>query len=687
MTTQDLDQLCINTIRTLAIDAIQKAKSGHPGTPMGMAPVAYDLWQKRLNFDPADPIWPNRDRFILSAGHASMLLYALLHLTRTVAVDEKYETVGRPTVTLDDIKAFRQLDSACPGHPEYHLTSGVEATTGPLGQGVAMSVGLAMAERWLGAHFNRPDFPIVDWRTYALCGDGCMMEGISNEAASLAGHLGLNKLCWIYDSNRVTIEGHTEIAFTEDVATRFLGLGWNVLHVRDANEEKEVVGAFDLASRERSRPTLIIIESHIGYGAPHKQDSPEAHGEPLGEDEVRLTKKFYGWPEDAQFLVPDGVYDHFASGIGARGAARHAEWRELFGRYSKAHPDLAQQFEAMQRRELPPGWDQAIPTFPADPKGIASRDSSGKVENAISQHLPWLVGGAADLAPSTKTRMTFEGAGDFQPDSHGGRNLHFGVREHAMGAAVNGMALAKLRPFGSGFLIFSDYMRNPIRLSAIMELPALYIFTHDSIGVGEDGPTHQPVEQIAGLRAVPGLITLRPCDANEVAEAWRVVLKMKHQPACLILSRQALPTLDRSRFAPASGVARGAYVLADLGGGSPKIILIGTGSEVSLCIEAAEQLAASGVPARVVSMPSWELFEQQDEAYRLEVLPDAIFPRVAVEQAATIGWERYVGRRGAIVGMHTFGASAPLKGLLTKFGFTPDHVVSVAREQIARHGG
>ena len=685
MTSSALDLLCINTIRTLAIDAIQKAKSGHPGTPMGMAPVAYGLWQKRLSFDPASPVWPNRDRFILSCGHASMLLYALLYLTKTQAVNEGYETVGRPSVTLDDIKTFRQLDSACPGHPEYHLTSGVEATTGPLGQGVAMSVGLAMAERWLGQYFNRKDFPIVDWRTYALCGDGCMMEGISNEAASLAGHLGLNKLCWIYDSNRVTIEGHTEIAFTEDVATRFLGLGWNVLHVRDANEEKEVLGAFDLAARELSRPSLIIVESHIGYGAPHKQDTAEAHGEPLGEDEVRQTKKFYGWPEDSQFLVPDGVQQHFADGIGARGAARHKEWRELFAHYSAAHPELAAQFDAMQKRELPPGWDEAIPTFPPDPKGIASRDSSATVENAIAQRLPWLIGGAADLAPSTKTRMTFSGAGDFEPDNHGGRNFHFGIREHAMGAAVNGMALAKLRPFGSGFLIFSDYMRNPIRLSAIMELPALYIFTHDSIGVGEDGPTHQPVEQLAGLRAVPGLVTLRPCDANEVAEAWRVVLKLKHQPACLILSRQPLPTLDRSRFAAASGVARGAYVLADLGGAPPQIILIGTGSEVSLCVAAAEQLAASGTPVRIVSMPSWELFEQQDEAYREQVLPDAVGARVAVEQAATMGWARYVGRRGAVVGMHTFGASAPLKGLLTKFGFTPENVATIAREQLAKH--
>jgi transketolase len=621
MSNSEMDRLCINTVRMLAIDAIQRAKSGHPGTPMGMAPVAYALWQKRLNFDPRDPIWPNRDRFVLSAGHASMLLYALLHLTKTQAVDAQYETLGRPSVAIDDIRSFRQLGSACPGHPEYHLTSGVEATTGPLGQGVAMSVGLAMAERWLEAYFNRPDFLVVDWRTYALCGDGCMMEGISGEAASLAGHLKLDKLCWLYDSNRVTIEGHTEIAFTEDVATRFLGYGWNVLHVRDANDDKEVLGSLDLAARERDRPTLIIIESHIGYGAPHKQDTAEAHGEPLGEDEVRLTKRFYGWPEDAQFLVPDGVYQHFADGIGKRGAANHAEWRAMFGRYKEAQPELAGQFEAMQVRELPAGWDHAIPTFPPDPKGIATRDSSGRVENAIAQRLPWLIGGAADLAPSTKTRMTFDGAGDFQPDNHIGRNLHFGVREHAMGAALNGMALAKLRPFGSGFLIFSDYMRNPIRLSAIMELPVIYVFTHDSIGVGEDGPAHQPVEQLAGLRAVPGLITLRPCDANEVAASWRVMLGLKHQPACLILSRQALPTLDRGRFAAASGVENGAYVLADLGGAPPKVILIGTGTEVPLCICAAEQLASEGIPVRVVSMPSWELYEQQDVAYHEQVLP------------------------------------------------------------------
>jgi len=685
MSGTDLDRLAINTIRTLAIDAIQKAKSGHPGTPMGMAPVAYSLWQKRLKFDPNAPLWPNRDRFLLSAGHASMLLYALLHLTRTRAANAQYEVLDRVSVTLDDIKSFRQLGSACPGHPEYHLTTGVEATTGPLGQGVAMSVGLAIAERWLAAYFNRPDFEVVDWRTYALAGDGCMMEGISGEAASLAGHLGLHKLCWIYDSNRVTLEGPAKLAFSEDVATRFLGYGWNVLHVRDANDEEEVLGALDRGAREASRPTLIIIESHIGYGAPHRQDSFEAHGEPLGEDEVRLTKKFYGWPEDAQFLVPDGVYRHFAEGIGTRGAAERREWNEVFAGYRAEHPDLAREFDALQDRRLPPGWDKSIPAFPPDPKGMATREASALVENAIAKNVPWLIGGAADLAPSTRTRMTFPEAGDFEQENHRGRNLHFGIREHAMGAAVNGMALAKLRPFGSGFLIFSDYMRNPIRLSALMELPALYIFTHDSIGLGEDGPTHQPIEQLAGLRAIPGLVTIRPCDANETAEAWRVAMSAPHRPTCLILTRQALPTLDRDRFTSAASLVRGAYVLADLGRGPPKVILIGTGSEVALCIAAADLLVAAGVPTRIVSMPSWELFEQQDERYREQVLPDDVAARVAVEQAAVIGWERYVGRRGAVIGMHTFGASAPLKSLLTAFGFTAERVVAAAREQIARH--
>ena len=684
MDDKDIDRLSINTIRTLAMDAVQKANSGHPGTPMGMAPVGYALWQKRLNYDPADAAWPNRDRFVLSAGHACMLLYALLHLAKVERIDKRTgKKTGDLAVSLDDIKSFRQIDSVTPGHPEYERTTGVEATTGPLGQGYANSVGFAMAERWLAVHFNRPDFPIVDYRTYALGGDGCMMEGISNEAASLAGHLGLGNLCWIYDSNRITIEGSTELAFSENVATRFLGLGWNVLTVRDANNEKEFLEAVDQASAETDKPTLIIVDSHIAYGSPHKQDSAAAHGEPLGEDEVRLTKKFYGWPEDAHFLVPDGVYENFAKGLGARGAKRHAEWQEMFTRYRKAYPDLAEEFEAMQRGALPKGWDSAIPTFPADAKGLASRDAGGKVENAIAQHLPWFVGGAADLAPSTKTLMTFEGAGSFEPDNHGGRNMHFGIREHAMGAAVNGMALSKLRAFGATFLTFSEYMRTPIRLAAMMEISSIFVFTHDSISVGEDGPTHEPIEQLPSLRAIPGLITLRPCDANETAEAWKVILKLDRQPACLILSRQTLPTLDRSRLAPAAGLAKGAYVLGDLGNGTPQIILMGTGSEVSLCVAAAEALAANGTPARVVSMPSWELFEQQPEAYQQEVLPDSIPARVAVEQAAVLGWDRYVGRHGAIVGMRSFGASAPGKDVQKKFGFTPEHVLQVAKEQIA----
>ena len=567
---ESIDELCVNTIRTLCIDAVQQANSGHPGTPMAMAPVVYTLWQDFLRFDPADPIWPNRDRFVLSSGHASTLLYSMLHLTGVTSVDEKYERLGTPSVSLDDLKHFRQLGSKCPGHPEYHLTSGVETTTGPLGQGVANSVGMAIAADWLSRHFNRPDFAIFDYDVFALCGDGCMMEGVSSEAASLAGHLRLGNLTWIYDSNHITIEGNTALAFSEDVAARFLGYGWQVLRVSDANDRDRISDAIANARRTDDRPTLIIVESHIAYGAPHKQDTSAAHGEPLGEEEVRETKRRYGWPEDAKFLVPEGVREHFAAKFGARGQKLRAEWLALFARYKSAHPDLADACERIQRRDLPDGWDQDIPVFPADPKGIASRDSSARVLNAIAPRLPWLLGGAADLAPSTKTRLTFAGAGDFEADDHGARNFHFGIREHAMGSICNGMSVSKLRPYGSGFLIFSDYMKAPIRLSALMELPVIYVFTHDSIGVGEDGPTHQPVEQVVGLRGIPGLIVLRPADANEVAEAWRLVLELKHQPACLILSRQNLPTLDRSRYAAASGLKRGAYVLADTGGGSPK---------------------------------------------------------------------------------------------------------------------
>jgi transketolase len=681
------DQLCINTIRTLAMDAVQKADSGHPGTPMALAPVAYTLWQQFLRFDPEDPIWPNRDRFVLSNGHASMLLYALLHLTGVKAVNAKYGRLGEPAVTLDDIKRFREIGSKCPGHPEYHLTSGVETTTGPLGQGCANSVGMALAARWLARRFNRPDFKIFDYDVYALCGDGDMMEGVSSEAASFAGHQMLGNLCWLYDSNRVTIEGHTDLAFSENVGARFLAYGWNVLEVGDANDTKRLAQAIETFRRTPEAPTLIIVDSHIGYGAPHKHDTSSAHGEPLGEEEVRLAKRSYGWPEDAKFLVPEGVRKHFRDGIGQRGHSLREAWTALFESYRRKYPDLAGQIERMQRRELPEGWDADLPVFPADAKGLASRDSSGKVLNAIAAHYPWLIGGAADLAPSTKTRLTFEGAGDLEADTPGGRNLHFGIREHAMGAILNGLALSKIRPFGASFLIFSDYMKPPIRLAALMELPVIYVFTHDSIGVGQDGPTHQPIEQLIALRSIPGLITLRPADANEVVEAWRVIIALAHQPACLVLSRQPLPTFDRKRYAPAAGSRRGAYVLADAPAGKPAVILIGTGSEVALCIDAYEELERDGIPARVVSMPSWELFEQQDQSYRDGVLPPDVTARVSVEMGSVIGWDRYVGTTGVTVGMNTFGASAPLKDLLTKFGFTPAKVLAAAKQQIEKSKG
>jgi transketolase len=678
----DIDQLCINTIRTLSIDAVQQANSGHPGTPMGLAPVAYTLWNEKLRFDPADPVWPNRDRFVLSGGHASMLLYSLLHLTKTMAVNKDYEPLGKPTVTIDDIKHFRQVDSTTPGHPEYHLTSGVEATTGPLGQGCGNSVGMAIAERWLAEYFNRPGFDIVDHRVWVTCGDGDMMEGISGEAASLAGHLRLSNLCWIYDSNRISIEGSTALAFGEDVGTRFLAYGWNVLRLRDANDIAAASETMDEAVAEVGRPTLIIVESHIGYGSPHRQDTKEAHGEALGEEEVRLTKKFYGWPEDAKFLVPDGVYEHFAEGVGKRGGDANKAWKELFDAYAKEYPDLAKQFDQMQKRGMPDDWEQAIPVFPADTKGLASRDSSGKVLNALVKQVPWLLGGAADLSPSTKTDI--KGADSFEAHHYSGRNFHFGVREHAMGAIVNGMTLSKLRAYGSGFLIFSDYMRMPIRLSSLMELPVVWIFTHDSIGVGEDGPTHQPIEHLASLRAIPGMHTIRPADANEVSEAWRYALGHHHEPAALILSRQPLPTIDRQIYASAAGLAKGAYVLTE-NDGRPDVILIGTGSEVGLCLNAANELKSQGVRARVVSMPCWEFFEKQDQAYKDSVLPPDVMARVSVEQAATLGWERYVGMHGTIIGMRSFGASAPMKMLLDKFGFTVEKVVAAAQEQIALH--
>lgn len=679
-----IDQLCINTIRTLAMDAVQQANSGHPGAPMGLAPVAYTLWQQFLRFDPDDPIWPNRDRFVLSNGHASMLLYSLLHLAGVKAVNPKYERLGELAVKMEDIKRFRQLDSKCPGHPEYRWTSGVETTTGPLGQGVSNSVGMAVASDWLAQHFNRPDFGMFDFKVYAICGDGDMMEGISGEAASLAGHLQLKNLCWIYDNNQITIEGHTKLAFDEDVATRFAGYKWNVMHVTDANDTAALAAAFAKFAAGTGKPTLIIVDSHIAYGAPHKQDTAAAHGEPLGEEEIRLTKKFYGWPEDSKFLVPDGVRENFAEGVGKRGKQARDAWMKLFDDYRAKYPEMAARILQMQRRELPQGWDKNMPAFPADAKGLATRDSSAKVLNAIAENFPWLIGGSADLAPSTKTLLKFDGAGDFEPGNYAGRNFHFGIREHAMGGLLNGLSLSKIRPYGSTFLIFSDYMREPIRLSAVMEVPVIYVFTHDSIGVGEDGPTHQPIEQLVALRAIPGLITLRPADANEVTEAWRVILQLSHEPVALVLSRQALPTLDRTKYAAAAGLAKGAYILADAEGGKPELLLLATGSEVFLAVEAYEILKKEGIRARVISMPSWEIFDHQSDEYRESVLPSGITARISIEQASTMGWRRYVGPQGRTIGMHTFGASAPLKELQKKFGFVPERVVATAKELLGQ---
>ena len=680
VTGQQLDTLCINTIRTLAIDAVQQANSGHPGAPMGLAPVAYCLWQEFLNYDPADPTWLNRDRFVLSNGHASMLLYAMLYLAGVREVDENNQPLKELAVPMEEIKRFRQLGSRTPGHPESHITSGIETTTGPLGQGVGNSVGMAIAGKWLAANFNRPGFEVFDYNVYAICSDGDLMEGIGGEAASLAGHLKLSNLCWLYDNNHITLDGPASWSFSEDVATRFIGYGWNVTRVTDANDLDMLARALNVFLETKDRPTLIIVDSHIGYGSPHKHDSNEAHGEPLGVEEVRLTKKFYGWPEDAKFLVPEGVREHFQDGIGKRGREEHAQWSKMFAEYSQKNPDLAERLHLMQKRELPAGWDKNLTAFPADPKGVATRESSGKVLNTLAQNVPWIIGGSADLATSNKTTLKFEGAGDFQPGTYSGRNLHFGIREHVMGASVNGMVVSGIRAFGATFFNFSDYMKASIRLAALMEIPSIFIYTHDSIGLGEDGPTHQPIEQLAGLRAMPNLIVLRPGDANEVVEAWKIIAQLQSQPAALVLTRQALPTLDRTKYASAAGTAKGGYVLADAANGKPAVILIGTGSEVSLCIDAYEKLKADGIQARVVSMPSWEIFERQDAAYKESVLPASVTARVSVEMASTFGWERFVGLKGRKVGMHSFGASAPIKDVLKFFGFTVDTVVAEARK-------
>ena len=682
---QDLDLRCINTLRTLAIDQVQKANSGHPGTPMGAAPIAYCLWQRFLRFDPEDAAWPDRDRFVLSVGHASALLYGLLHLCGIKAATSLDPTRQGLAVTMADLQSFRQAGSRCTGHPEHGWTTGVETTTGPLGQGLATSVGMAIAQAWLAATYNRPGFNLFDHRVFALAGDGDMMEGISAEAASLAGHLKLSQLCWIYDCNQISIEGSTDITFTENVGARFTACGWQVLQVADANDIEATALALRSFERTDDRPTLIIVHSHIGYGAPHKQGSAAAHGEPLGVEETRGAKQFYGFDPDASFAVPDGVREHFSAHFGLRGAGAHETWRARFAAYRVQYPDMAAQIEQVQQRELPKGWDAVLPVFQPDAKGLATRDASGQVLNAVAAHVPWLLGGAADLAPSTKTTLAFNFAGAFEPASPTGRNFHFGIREHAMCAAAGGMALSGLRPFAASFFIFSDYARGAIRLAAMMGLPVIYVWTHDSIAMGEDGPTHQPVEQLASFRAMPGMLLLRPADANEVVEAWRVVMPLRDQPASLVLSRQALPTLDRSRYASAAGVARGAYVLADAADGRPDVLLLASGSEVALCIAAYEQLTLEGMKARVISMPSWDLFERQDEAYREHVLPEAVHARVSVEAASALGWDRYVGRHGAILSMHSFGLSAPGKAVQAHFGFDVAHVHAAAREQLAWH--
>ncbi|MEN6451022.1 MAG: transketolase [Thermoguttaceae bacterium] len=713
MADQPIEQLAINTIRTLSMDAVEAAKSGHPGTPMALAPAAYVLWNEFLRYDPAQPGWPNRDRFVLSCGHASMLLYSVLHLAGV----KQQDAMGKPTnelaVRLDDIRQFRQLGSRCPGHPEHgHTSSGIETTTGPLGQGIGNSVGMAAASRWLASRYNRPGFDLFDFNVYAFCSDGDLMEGVGGEAASLAGHLKLSNLCWLYDDNHITIEGHTELAFDEDVAQRFAGYGWNVLHVADANNLAAIRRAFEMfrdreaAAKEAmfadrghplqhvspnessrtfsaDRPTLIILRSTIAYGAPHKANTAEAHGAPLGEEEVRLTKAAYGWPENEKFLVPPDVPAHFQHGVGARGGKLQADWAEKFAGYKAQYPELAAQLDLIDRRELPAGWDADIQPFPADAKGMATRVSSGKVLNQIGPHVPWLLGGSADLAPSTNTLLKFEGTGDFEAGQYGGRNFHFGIREHVMAAAANGMSLCGLRSFGATFFVFTDYMRPSMRLAALMELPVFYVLTHDSIGLGEDGPTHQPIEHLAALRAIPNLLVIRPADANEVAEAYRVILPLKDRPAALVLTRQNVPTLDRAKYASAEGLRRGGYILADATAGKgadPDVILIGTGSEVSLCLAAYEKLAAEGVKARVVSLPCWELFDAQPAEYRDAVLPPTVTRRVAVELGIKQGWEKYLGPNGQFIGMCGFGASAPAGVLLKHFGFTVENIVAAAKK-------
>ncbi|HUE70354.1 MAG TPA: transketolase [Pirellulaceae bacterium] len=673
-TAADMEQLAINTIRTLSMDAVQKANCGHPGTPMALAPVAYQIWNHNLRFDPASPHWPCRDRFVLSCGHASMLLYSVLHLAGVRKIDKQGKLHDEPAISLDNIKNFRQLGSPCAGHPEYGDAAGIETTTGPLGQGCGNSVGMAMAAKWLAARYNRPGHELLENRVYVLCSDGDLMEGVACEAASLAGHLALNNLLWIYDDNNITIEGETELAFSEDVATRFEGLGWNALRVDDANDLAAIQNAIDAAHRCTDKPTIVVLRSVIGYGSPNKANTHGAHGAPLGESEVQLTKRAYGWPEDAQFFVPPEVSSHFAEGVGQRGAQARRDWEARFAAYEKAYPSEAAELKTLWAGKLPAGWDKDIPVFPADAKGLATRVSSGKVINGIAKNFPWFIGGSADLAPSTMTLMDFQDAGDFSGHNYAGRNLHFGIREHGMGAIVSGLSLAGLRPYGATFFVFTDYMRPSMRLASIMHRPVIYVLTHDSIGLGEDGPTHQPIEHLAACRAIPGLDVVRPGDANEVAECYRAAIARGNHPTALVLSRQNVPTLDRTKFAAASGAAKGAYVLAEAPGGKPAAILIATGSELDIAMKAWEKLTSDGVAVRLVSMPCWEWFDEQDQAYRDSVLPPAVTARIAVEAGVKQGWEKYLGERGRFVGMSSFGASAPSGALYKHFGITPERV-------------
>lgn len=672
-----IEKLAIDTIRTLSMDAVQAANSGHPGTPMALAPVAFQLWTENLRYDPAEPLWPNRDRFVLSCGHASMLLYSMIHLAGIKDLDENGKVVDRPTITLDNIKNFRQLHSPCAGHPEFGEAAGIETTTGPLGQGVSNSVGMAIASKWLAATFNKPGYELFDFNTYALCGDGDLMEGVAYEAASLAGHLKLSNLCWLYDDNGITIEGHTDLAFSEDVARRFEGLGWNTARVSDANDLEALAAAIDSFKKCNDKPTLILVRSEIGYGSPNKANTHGAHGAPLGDEEIKLTKEFYGWPADKKFYVPEEVPAYFQDTLGKRGAAGSAKWAEMFKKYKAEFATEAEQLEAMFAGELPEGWDSGLKPFPADAKGLATRVSSGKVLNMLAPNLKWLVGGSADLAPSTMTLL--DGEKEFQADSYCGRNMHFGIREHGMAAILNGMSLSGLRAFGATFFVFTDYLRPSMRLSSLMHQPVLYVMTHDSIGLGEDGPTHQPVEHLAACRAIPGLYVFRPGDANEVAECYKTAMHMSDHPAVMVLSRQNVPTMDL----PTAGAAMGGYVLSDCAG-SPDVILIGTGTELQLCMTAQAELKAAGIKARVVSMPCQELFDDQLPEYRESVLPKACTNRIACEAGIRQCWDKYIGIDGHFVGMSSFGASAPFGELFEHFKITSDQIVSLA--QVAVRG-